>query len=82
MRQTALFMNYAKIKCISKSKIQLFFKISRSFCNMHRDLKCVRTHLVIHTYVSDYTYGAIGLHIYTHRFTRTYVTNSKYVMLF
>ena len=27
---------------------------------MHRDLKCVRTHLVIHTYVSDYTYGAIG----------------------
>ena len=26
MRQTALFMNYAKIKCISKSKIQLFFK--------------------------------------------------------
>ena len=45
-------------------------------------VKCVRTHLVIHTYVSDYTYGAIGLHIYTHRFTRTYVTNSKYVMLF
>ena len=36
----------------------------------------------IHTYVSDYTYGAIGLHIYTHRLTRTYVTNSKYVMLF
>lgn len=26
MRQTALFMNYAKIKCISKSKIQLFLK--------------------------------------------------------
>lgn len=35
MRQTALFMNYAKIKCISKSKIQLFFK-SRFYLKVHQ----------------------------------------------
>ena len=34
MRQTALFMNYVKIKCFSKSKIQLFFK-SRFYLKVH-----------------------------------------------
>ena len=38
----------------------VFFKISRSFCNMHRDLKCVRTHLVIHTVPSGYTYVRVA----------------------
>ena len=40
MRQTALFMNYAKIKCISKSKIQLFFK-SRFYLKVHQ---CIYNH--------------------------------------
>ena len=35
MRQTALFMNYAKIKCISKSKIQFFLK-SRFYLKVHQ----------------------------------------------
>ena len=57
----------------------VFFKISRSFCNMHRDLKCVRTHLVIHTYASGYTYVRIGLYIRCHRATHIYASVYTYV---
>jgi len=46
---------------------------------MHRDLKCVRTHLVIHTYASGYTYVRIGLYIRCHRATHIYASVYTYV---
>ena len=73
---SAWFEDRGKTVLLDTGRSDMFMKNA-----WRRGIDCLQAVFKVCTYASDYTYGGIRPHVYTHQVTRIYVSSYTYVRM-